>query len=98
MIDDGSIVRIDYMTYTTPEKAFYGIDLTAIIQLIKSILDETAKIVEADYFRLKINVELNLSYSKYFYSALISTVKEQYHWCKHNNLICKGEFPYHNLN
>jgi hypothetical protein len=98
MIENGEVVRIDYTTYTTPDHAFNQIkELPEILNLINSILTSTNKIIEIDVFRQKINIELNLSYSKYFFSALISTRLSEYKWFKVSNLACQIEIPYRNL-
>jgi hypothetical protein len=98
MIENGDVVRIDYSTYTTPDQAFNKVkELPEIINCIHSIMNSTDKIIEIDIFREKINIELNLSYSKYFYMALISNKATDFKWFKAANLVCRSEIPYRNL-
>lgn len=98
MIEKGDVVRIDYATYTTPGQAFDKVkELPQIISCINTIINSTDKIIEIDIFREKINIELNLSYSKYFYMALISHKSTDLGWFKTSNLACHLEIPYRNL-
>lgn len=97
MIDSGEIVRVDRMMYTTPEKAFRNVDTESILCLMDDILIDEDRAVEADIFRLRINRELNLSYPKYFYSALAYHHLNDFGWNKVGNLISYKEMPYKNL-
>jgi hypothetical protein len=99
MTDEGLVVRIDNMMYTTPQKAFSGVDTEQMVALIEDILQRSgAKIVECDVFRDELNHVLALSYTKYFYSALASIylcgkgVKN-----RHNLFSCEA-IPYNSLN
>lgn len=95
--DEGKVVRVDKMVYTTPEKAFSNIDKKAVMQVIREILNVKNVIVEADVFREYVNMELNLSYSKYIYAALVNTQLKELGWHRHNMLFSKNPIPYRNL-
>lgn len=95
--DEGKVVRVDKMVYTTPEQAFSNIDTKAVMQVIREIINIQDAIVEADVFREYVNMELNLSYSKYFYAALINTQLKELGWYRHNMLFSKNPIPYRNL-
>lgn len=95
--DEGRVVRIDKMVYTTPEKAFRNIDTASVMQVIREILNIKDVIVEADVFREYVNMELNLSYSKYIYAALVNTQLKELGWHRHNMLFSKTPIPYKNL-
>lgn len=95
--DEGKVVRVDKMVYTTPEHAFSNIDTYAVMQVIREILNIQNVIVEADVFREYVNMELNLSYSKYFYAALVNTQLKELGWYRHNMLFSKKPIPYKNL-
>jgi hypothetical protein len=97
LMDEGKVVRVDKMVYTTPEKAFGNIDTRAIMQVIRDILNIKDIVVEADIFREYVNMELNLSYSKYIYAALVSTQLTELGWYRHNMLFSKNPIPYKNL-
>ncbi|MDX8400409.1 MAG: hypothetical protein R8K20_09205 [Gallionellaceae bacterium] len=97
LMEEGKVVRVDKMVYTTPENAFKNIDSKAVMQVVQEILNIKNVIVEADVFREYINMELNLSYSKYIYAALVSTQLKELGWFRHRTLFSKTLIPYKNL-
>ncbi len=54
-------------------------------------------IVEANVFREYVNMELNLSYSKYIYVALVKTQLKELGWYRNNTLFSKKTIPYKSL-
>lgn len=97
MIDDGEVIRIDNMMYTTPEKGLRGVDTDGILIHMKNILSNSDKIVEIDTFRKHINAAMNLSYTKYFYSAVGMANAARFSWKKRHNLFSTSEIPYNSL-
>ena len=97
MMESGEVVRIDNMVYTTPEKAFSGIDVDEILCLMDDIVTGEERVIEADVFRLQINKELNLSYPKYFYMALANQYLDEFGWSKVYNLLANHDIPYSSL-
>jgi hypothetical protein len=98
LTEEGKIVRVDKMVYTTPEKAFSNIDTKAIMQVIQDIMNTSENvIVEADVFREYVNMELNLSYSKYIYVALVKTQLKELGWYRNSTLFSKKSIPYKSL-
>ncbi|MBT9098813.1 hypothetical protein KFZ76_13975 [Methylovulum psychrotolerans] len=97
LMEEGKVVRVDKMVYTTPEKAFSNIDTKAIMQVIKDIMGISDIIVEADVFREYVNLEINLSYSKYIYAALVKTQIKELGWYRNGNLFSKNAIPYNSL-
>ncbi|MEQ1638327.1 MAG: sigma factor-like helix-turn-helix DNA-binding protein [Methylococcales bacterium] len=97
LMEEGKVVRVDQMVYTTPEKAFSNIDKKAIMQVIQDIMSASNIIVEADIFREYVNMELNLSYSKYFYMALVRSQLKELGWYRNNTLFSKKHIQYNNL-
>jgi len=97
LMEEGKVVRIDQMVYTTPEKAFSNIDTKAIIRVIRDIMSTSSTIVEADVFREYVNFELNLSYSKYIYSALVRTKIKELGWYRNGTLFSKEVIPFKSL-
>ncbi|MDM8558603.1 hypothetical protein [Candidatus Parabeggiatoa sp. HSG14] len=93
--EEGRVVRVDEMMYTTPKNAFQDIDKTTIMQIISDIMLSSNRIVEADIFRETVNQQLNLSYSKYFYASLIKTQSPDWHYKQ--NLFSTTPIPYKNL-
>ena len=96
LMKEGRVVRVDNLVYTTPEKAFDKLDVDAILQFIKDIIN-VGKIVEADVFREYINMELNLSYSKYIYAALLRIKLNELGWYRSGTLFSKTSIPYKSL-
>ncbi len=93
LIEEGRVVRVDQMVYTTREKAFSKIDVDAVMRIIKDVMN-VGKIVEADVFREYVNMELNLSYSKYIYAALVRTKLNELGWYRSGTLFSKISIPY----
>ena len=96
LMEEGKVIRVDHLVYTTPEKAFSKIDVDAVMQIIKDIVN-VGKVVEADVFREYVNIELNLSYSKYIYAALIRTKLNELGWYRNGTLFGKYPIPYNSL-
>ena len=95
LIEEGKVVRVDKMVYTTPEKAFRNMDTQAIMKVIQDIMNISDNvIVEADVFREYVNMELNLSYSKYIYVALVKTQIREMKWYRNSTLFSKSQIPY----
>ncbi len=49
------------------------------------------------YPKTYVNLELNLSHSKYIYAALANTHLKEFGWHRHNTLFSKNPIPYKNL-
>ena len=96
LMDEGRVVRVDKTFYTTLEKAFRNIDVSAVMQIIGDIID-VGKIVEADIFREYVNTKLDLSYSKYIYAALVRTKLNELGWYRSGTLFSKTSIPYKSL-
>ncbi|MFK5949091.1 MAG: hypothetical protein QM500_10040, partial [Methylococcales bacterium] len=80
LMEKNKVVQIDNLMYSTPEKAFKDINSDEILSIIKKLMHSTNKIVKADVFRKFVNRELNLSYSKYFYAALVGLNLKELSW------------------
>lgn len=94
LTEEGKVVRVDQMVYTTPEKAFSNMDTQAIMRVIQDIMSISNIIVEADIFREYVNMELDLSYSKYIYVALVKTQLKELGWYRNSTLFSKNSIPY----
>ncbi len=97
LMENNKVVRIDQLMYSTPEKAFKGVNLDDIFPVIRKISASTNRIIEVDIFRRTINLELNLSYSKYFYAALIGVNVKELGLYRINNLIGAIPIEFKNL-
>ncbi len=87
LMEENKVVRVDQLMYSTPEKAFKDVNLDAVFPVIRKLTSSTNRIIEVDIFRRTINLELNLSYSKYFYAALIGVNVKELGLYRVNNLI-----------
>lgn len=47
LLNEGSVIRVDYMTYSTPDKIFDNMHLTEITTQLKQFIDNTDKIIES---------------------------------------------------
>ena len=97
LVEEGKVVKVDKMVYTTTEKAFSNMDTQAMMRVIQDIMSISNIIVEADVFREYVNMELNLSYSKYIYVALVKTKLKEFVWYRNSTLFSKNPVPYKNL-
>ncbi len=94
---EGNLIRIDRMMYTTPEKAFKNVNKGEILEVVKDIMNSSELIVDVDVFRERVNQELNLSYSKYFYAALVKTELKKLKWYNKYSLFSTESIPYNSL-
>lgn len=97
LMEEGKVVRVDNMVYTTPEKAFIKMDVRKIITVVQDIMNIKNIIVEVDVFRDYVNMELNLTYSKYIYMALIKHHLKELGWYRTSSLFSKNPIPYKSL-
>jgi hypothetical protein len=97
LMEEGKVIRVDHLVYTTPEKAFSKIDVDTVMQIIKNIMNAKDIIVEADVFREYVNIELNLSYSKYIYAALVRSQLNKLGWYRSHALFSKKPISYKSL-
>ncbi|MBU0656177.1 MAG: hypothetical protein KJ914_13735 [Gammaproteobacteria bacterium] len=97
LMDEGKVVRVDQLMYTIPEKAFKNINQDKVLSFIGMIVNSTNLVIESDIIREKANLEFDLSYSKYFYSALIGTNLASLGCYRVNNLICSKGFKYRSM-
>lgn len=98
LIEEGKVVRVDQFVYTTPEKAFSNINIENVIKVIYDIINTSENIiVEADVFREYINLELNLSYSKYIYAGLAKLRLNELGCYRNGSFYSKVKIPFKNL-
>jgi hypothetical protein len=97
LMEEGKVVRVDKMVYTTPEKVFSNMDSKSIMKVIQDVMSISNIVVEADIFREYVNMELNLSHSKYIYMALVKTQLKELEWYRNNSLFSKNPIPYKSL-
>ena len=97
LMEEGKVIRVDKMVYTTSEKAFINMDINAVFQVIQDVMNIKNIIIEADVFREYANMELNLSYSKYIYMAFVKMKIKELGWYRNSSLFSKAPIPYKSL-
>lgn len=97
MLEDGSIVQVERMLYTTPQLAYKSIDINMYINAINNILCEYFKPVEPSIFKEKLNLLFSQSYSKYFYSSIARHYCEEKRWFRKQNLYSINPIPFNSL-
>ena len=78
-LESNVLIRVDPSTYCLPKIAFAKIDRVAISNKINGYL-LNYELAEHDFLRERLNAELNLSYSKYFYNAFVKYYAKENAW------------------
>ncbi|WP_242769877.1 sigma factor-like helix-turn-helix DNA-binding protein [Acinetobacter towneri] len=97
MLEEGSIVQVERMLYTTPQLAYKNIDLNIYINAINDILCEYLKPVEPSIFKEKLNSIFSQSYSKYFYSSIARLYCDEKGWFRKQNLYSINPIKFNSL-
>lgn len=97
LIIDKSVVKIENMQYTTPEKAFKIINVQQVLDKMEDIIFSTDLPVEADVFRQRLNVEFEYSYSKYFYLSLAYVYLGELNAYKRRNFLSQSPISFDGL-
>lgn len=97
MLEEGSIVQVERMLYTTPQLAYKNIDLNIYLNAIDDILCEYLKPVEPSIFKEKLNSIFSQSYSKYFYSSIARLYCEEKGWFRKQNLYSITPIKFNSL-
>lgn len=97
MMENGQIVQVDRMLYTTPELAYKNIDLPLYLESIRKVLIEKNKPVESSIFKSLLNDEFSASYSKYFYASIALKYSNEQGWHRKQNLFSIKIIPYKSL-
>lgn len=97
MIDDGAVVQLDRMLYTTPEQAYRDIEIKEYLDAINQVLVKHRKPVEASIFELELNMHFAKSYSKYFYSSIARLNFANKGWFRKMSLYSIMPIPFNSL-
>jgi hypothetical protein len=97
LIEDGRVVRVDNLFYTTPEQAYRNIDINMYLDALKNILIKYNKPVEPSVFKAELNEKFSKSYSKYFYASIARLNFKQQGWQRKHSLYSINDIPYKNL-
>lgn len=98
MIEEGEVVQVDRMLYTTPSWAYKNIVMEDYIVAIDEILRQYQKPVEASIFKEKLNKRFLMYYSKYFYASIARLNARDQGWFRKHSLYSINEIPFKSLN
>ncbi len=97
MTDDGEIVQVEYMLYTTTTKAYKNIDLDLYGDLINKLLMSYQSPVEVSTICSMMNMQCNVSYSRTFYFSLTKHLSRKFSWNRSGTLFSNKSILYKNL-
>lgn len=97
LMDEGRVVRVDHMLYTTPEVAYKNIDLDQILGAMQELIGNTDKPIDYSYFGYLFNAELDLDYSMYFYGSIARKYAEENGWFRKQFLFSNQEIPFNSV-
>lgn len=88
LMNNGDVVRVSALEYTTPAKAYNGIDIMKLYQDIITYLQSVEKFVDIGIVTEKLNLKYHFNYPKAWYLHLVKTVSKtdcaQYIYSFHN--------------
>lgn len=89
LIDQGTLVRVDYTHYATPEYAFKDAPLETVFSIAKNVVGQALRPVEIGIIVEKCNAKLHLSKTKAWYMSLIKIYckKHSVEWYFYHNLV-----------
>lgn len=97
MMDEGTVVQVDRMLYTTPEVAYKNVDINDYVNAIEAILKKYGKPVEPSIFKEELNLMFTKSYSKYFYASIARLYYQRIGWHRKQGLYSFCEIPFNSL-
>jgi hypothetical protein len=97
LIEDGRVVQVDRMMYTTPDKAYHKVDVNMYLDALKDVLVKYGKPVEPSIFKVELNKRFVKSYSKYFYASIARLYSKRQGWQRKYGLYSINQISYKNL-
>lgn len=94
LIDEGNVVRVDEMMYSTPENAFRQLDLEVVGRAMDGVIAEDGLPVEVDVLRERVNLQLGFHHSKHLYLAIGRILAERYGWHRKRTVFSRAPIPY----
>jgi len=92
-LDSNVLVRVDPSTYCLPDIAFSRIGRATISNKVNEYLSHY-ELIEHDFLRERLNAELNLSYSKFFYNAFVKYYAKENRWYHSIDLVSAKELDF----
>lgn len=97
LVDEGKIVQIEYMLYTTTDKAYKDIDLASYGEFVNQLLVSYLVPLELSMIRLFSNNNFNVAYSRGFYLSLVKHLSKKYGWNRSGTLFSDKKIKYKNI-
>ncbi|SES74722.1 sigma factor-like helix-turn-helix DNA-binding protein [Thorsellia anophelis] len=97
LIEDGKVVQVDRMLYTTPSCAYKDIVVDDYVVEIGIILNKYQIPVESSIIKKELNNRFLKCFSKYFYASIARLYARDQGWFRKNSLYSINEIPFRNL-
>lgn len=97
LIEDGKVVQVDRMLYTTPLCAYKNIVTEEYIAAINEVLLQIGKPTEPSIFKERLNARFERHYSKYFYASLARLYAKEQGWYRKHSLYSVHDIPFKNM-
>lgn len=97
LIEEGRVVQVDRMLYTTPACAYKNIVIEDYIAAMSDVLVQIGKPVEPSIFKERLNARFDRHYSKYFYASLARLYAKEQGWYRKHSLYSVHEIPFKNM-
>ena len=97
LIAENKVIRVDQRHYSTPEKAFRELNMPAILDALKDIMNTHNTIIEAGYFCERVNERLNTHLNRYLCNDIIRTYLDDLGWYRGNTLYSKSPLRFCNM-
>lgn len=97
LIEEGRVVQIKHMLYTTPDIAYKNIDINSYIDAISSVLRDYDMPVEPSILKNELNLKFTQNFSKHFYASIARLHCKEQGWYRKQSIYSFKETPYESL-
>lgn len=97
LIEEGRVVQIKHMLYTTPDIAYKNIDINSHIDAISSVLRDYDMPVEPSILKNELNLKFTQNFSKHFYASIARLHCKEQGWYRKQSIYSYKETPYESL-
>lgn len=97
LIEDGKLVQVDRMLYTTPSCAYKNIVVEDYVAAIDEILHQYRSPVEPSILKEELNKKFSKCYSKSFYASIARLYARDKGWFRAHSLYSLDDIPFGSL-
>lgn len=97
LIEEGKVVQVDRMLYTTPSRAYSNIVLDDYVSAIGEILHRHQSPVHPSILQEELNRRFSKCYTKYFYASIARLNAGNKGWFRKHGLYSINELPFGSL-